>query len=90
MHHEQMLEIVIDLLSQTTHGKITDVIPIQNIREQLKIIENNLEKKVELPVDLRSESTYHIFRTASVRSTLLGNRIIVEINFSILNQEIFT
>lgn len=51
LHHEEMTQTIIKLLSNVLHGKVTDIIPPKPLRETLKSIVPHLPPNTALPID---------------------------------------
>lgn len=90
LHHSNTAETVINLLSNSIHGKMTNLVPISRLKSQLSEIEKTLEKNQELPMDINEENVYQLFSISEINSLLIDNRIMLEINFPILNRDVFT
>lgn len=89
MHHEEMAQSITKLLTNVLHGKITDIIPAKQLEHTLREISVKLQPNTELPVNLNTESIYHIFKTSSIHSTLLNGRVLVEVKIPIILREPF-
>lgn len=85
--HNKISENLMQLLENAIHGRITSTIPIEQLRQNLKTIEQNLSEDQKLPIDLNSESTYHIYKTVAIKATMLNKRILVEVNVPILERD---
>lgn len=90
LHHSNTAETVINLLSNSIHGKMTNMIPISHLKTRLYEIAKTLGKNQELPIDVDDENVYQIFSVSEINSILIDDRIMLEINFPILNRDIFT
>lgn len=87
MHHEELANKIFNLLSNTIQGKITDIIPFKQMKENLRGITANLNNNLALPVNLDNENPYDIFKFTSILSTLHKEHIIVELTIPIIVNE---
>lgn len=90
IHHNEMAESIINLLSNTVHGKMTNLIPISRLAEKLSGIAKNLGKDQELPINTDLENVYQIFSISKINTILHDNKIMLEINFPILARDSYT
>lgn len=89
LKHDKISGTLMQLLEDAIHGKITSAIPIRALKRNLQSIENNLGENQKLPIDLQNESTYHIFKTVTIRATQMNEKILVELNIPILERETY-
>lgn len=87
--HDSLNKEVSRILSHTLKGEITDIIPANQLLKSLRTIEGELNKNEELTIDLDYESAYHLFRSASLHSTLRGKLILMELRVPILRTEMY-
>lgn len=76
--------------TDTHSGKIPEMIPNNLLTEELKRISTILNINQQLPIDAQHVNALSIFKTASYKSTLYNQRIIVEINIPIAEREQFS
>lgn len=87
--HNQLNGEIRNILAPTLRGEITEIIPINQLKHDLRNIEQNIDKDEELTINIENESNYHIFRAASVHSALRDKLILMEIRIPILDSETF-
>lgn len=87
IHQTDQMHTILKLLSHTITGEITNLIPVESLSNNLNFIEKKLLKTEELPIDIRTENIYRIFRMGSIKTVLLDKIIMLEIAFPILNRE---
>lgn len=87
IHHNEMAETIINLLSNTIHGRMTNLIPTTRLTSKLTDIAKELGKNQELPINLDRENVFQLFSISKIGAVLHENKIIVEINFPILTRE---
>lgn len=87
--HDSLNKEVSKILSHTLKGEITDIIPANQLLKSLRTIERELNKNEELTINLDYESAYHLFRAASLHSTLRGKLIMMELRVPILRTETY-
>lgn len=87
--HDQLNSEIRKILAHTLRGEITDIIPMNQLKQDLKYVEQHTERDEELTIDLEHESVYHVFRAASIHSALRGHLIMMELRIPILDSEIY-
>ena len=89
-HHKAITQEILKLLSQTINGNISRLIPVSQLKANLRDIANKLFKDSVLPIDVfRGENIYHIFKIAQWKSTLINNTIILEMKIPIVSDKEF-
>lgn len=81
---------LLSTLQNSIDGKIASVIPINRLKENLKIISNNLSENQKLPINLKSENIYHLFKITNVRATLYNKKILIELSIPIIEKTIYS
>lgn len=85
-YHLDMAEAIIRILSHDSHDRMTDLIPAERLRKHLIDINREMPKNKELPIDLDRENVFQLLSTSTLKSTMLDNRIFLEISFPVLLQ----
>lgn len=85
IHHDDLSNRVFNLLTNTLHGKITDVIPLSQMKENIRGISKHLNTNSILPINIETESIYHIFKYTIIKSTLHKKKIIIELSLPAVN-----
>lgn len=89
LEHTEISKELMTLLQNSIDGKISGIIPFKSLKNCLQIISNKLDHTQKLPIDIKNESIYHIYKIISVRSTLINKRIMIEISIPILEKNQF-
>lgn len=90
-HHKAVTQEILKLLSQTSNGDISRLIPIEVLKNNLLKISEKLKRGIELPIDiLRGENIYHIFKICQIKTTLINGTIILEMKIPTVADEVFT
>lgn len=87
MHHEELSTKIYNLLTNTLHGKITDVITPTALKTNIKDICKHLKNNIILPTNMENENIYEIFKYTTIKSTLHGNKIIIELSIPLVENE---
>lgn len=87
--HDQITTEIRGILSHTLKGEIIDLIPIEQLEDNLIFINNHVGKNEELAIDFMRDGVYGIFKTASIHSILRNNLVLIEISLPILELEEF-
>lgn len=87
--HDQITNEIKGILSHTLKGEIIDLIPINQLEDNLYFINDQVAKDEELAIEFKTESVYNIFKTATIHSILRNNIVIIEIGLPILELEEF-
>lgn len=89
MHHEELSNKIYNLLTNTIHGKITDVIPPIQLKINIREIGKHLKNNIILPTNVENENIYEIFKYTSIKSILHQNKIIIEFSIPLVDNEQF-
>lgn len=90
-HHKSMTSEILRLISHTTRGEISRLIPIDQLSAHLHLINAQIPKNNELPINLlQNESIYNLFKASQIKSALIDNKIILEMRIPILAQQEYT
>lgn len=87
--HDQITMEIKSILSHALKGEIIDLIPTDQLEENLYFINDNVARNEELAIHFQMESIYNIFKTASIHSVLKNNLVIIEIGLPIIEMEEF-
>lgn len=87
MNHNRISDELINLLEQSIQGKITNTIPIHEIKQILGKIKHYLPENQKLPIDIEEENTYHIYKISTIRATKINNKILIELGIPILDRD---
>lgn len=87
--HNKISEELMKLLENSLQGKITNTIPLSELKSNLKQIKYSLKENQKLAIDLENESIYHVFKTATLRANMINKRILIEINIPILETDAY-
>lgn len=85
-YHLDMAEAVVRILSHAAHDRVTNLIPAERLRKHLTDINREMPKNKELPIDLDRENIFQLLSTSTIKSTMMDDRIFLEISFPVLLQ----
>lgn len=88
--HNRITNQILKCLEEVVAGKITQLIPKENLMTDLFYVEKLLGEDQKLPIDFTMEDPLHIFKFSKIVSTLYGNRILLEIVIPIIERERYT
>lgn len=74
-------------LSDSRHGKISELVPKKQLAKELRSIEVRLNADQRLPIDPRHEDAFHVFSYSGTKSTLYRNNIFVEVSIPICEEQ---
>lgn len=88
--HNRITQQILKCLEDVVTGKITQLIPKENLVKDLFFIEKLLREDQKLPIDFAIEDPLHIFKYSKIVSTLYGDRILMEVVIPIIEREKYT
>lgn len=86
LYHLDMAEAIVRILSHDSQDRMTNLIPAERLREHLSDINREVPKNKELPIDIERENIFQLLSTSTLKSTMLEDRIFLEISFPVLLQ----
>lgn len=89
LEHIEISKELMTVLQNSIDGKISAIIPFKSLNDSLQIIAHELDNTQKLPIDIKEESLYHIYKITSVRSTLINKKIMIEMSIPILEKDEF-
>lgn len=90
IHHEELANKIFNLLTNTIHGKITDVIPSLHLKQNLREVALHLVHEKRLPINTETDNIYSIFKYTTIKSTLHDKKVIIELTIPITDIEPWT
>lgn len=90
LEHQRISKQLIESLQHSGSGKITQLVPIQRLKNDLAFIEGNLKEDQKLPINIDRENPLHIFKFTTVTAALYNNELIVHITIPIIEIEHYT
>lgn len=90
IHHEELTRKVFNLLTNTLHGKITDIIPPTQLKLNMREIATHLKSNQKLPSNIESESIYTCYKYTEIKSILHEDKVMIEVKIPIINTEPWT
>lgn len=88
--HNKLSGIIMEILTDDIHGKITEIIAEGELKATFHDIEMGLEPEKKLPNNLENENIYNILKIMSMKSSVISNRIIIELKIPIISDNIYT
>lgn len=78
-------------MRDTAAGDISDLIPIENIRDDLKLIRNELNSEIEsFPINLDKDNVHNIFAFTHIRAGEKSDRLLIELTIPTVERITFT
>lgn len=90
MEHHRISQQILRCLEDVIAGKITQLIPKENLVEDLTQIGTLLKENQRLPIDFSKENPLHIFKYSQIATSLYGTRLLLEITIPIIERDIYT
>lgn len=84
MDHEKLSTQIEDILDDSIEGRLSALIPIEDLENDLAQIQKQLGRNQILPTELKHNGIHNIGRLISTRATLFGNRIFIEMGIPIV------
>lgn len=85
--HHRIFGQIRRALLDARRGKLTELIPKQQLTNELKLISNHLKSNQRLPINPHSEDALHIFKYSSLSSTIYNKKMIIEVTIPIAERE---
>lgn len=77
-------------LSASKEGRYSELIPIQQLANELQQISASLEGRQKLPMDPYAENTMNIFKYSRTKATLFNRKLMIELSTPAAEGESFT
>lgn len=87
--HQYFSNQILKHLEGAIYGKVSQLIPVESLRQDLITLENLLPEKQKLPINIRTESALNIFKFSTTRATLFKNKMLIEINIPKVDRETY-
>lgn len=87
MEHARLSTQLLNSLESTIKGKISQLIPIQTLVEDIGKLAQILSENQKLPIDIQTEDVLHIFKFATIRAALMNNRLLIEITIPVVERK---
>lgn len=84
INHNELFDIILEIVTNTIQSKIFKLIPNELLKSELKNINKLLPINKKLPIDTENDDIYKILNALSIRTNLIKNRIIIEIQIPIV------
>lgn len=86
IEHNRISDTIIQLLTNNVSTKITELIPVDILQNNLRDISFNLEKGKKLPIDVEKDNIYEIFDMITIKSTVVNDKLLMIISLPIINE----
>lgn len=86
IEHNRISDIIIQLLTNTVSTKITELIPVDILQDNLRDISFNLVNGKKLPIDIEKDNIYEIFDMITIKSTVINNKLLMILSIPIINE----
>lgn len=90
LEHQFLSEQITKHLEGAIFGKFSQLIPIEQLTQDLGELELLLPDKQKLPINLGHENALNIFKFTATRATLYGNKMLIEISIPKVEIEVYT
>lgn len=87
--HLHVSENLRKTLQNSLNGKIFDLVPAQELKDNVSIIAKTLDLTQMLPFNVEKENIYNLFKSTSIKSTLFNKKIFIELKIPILERDEF-
>lgn len=87
LEHRRISKQLKAALENSASGKITQLVPISRLQEDLKAIERLLNDDQRLPVNVEYENPLHVFKFSTATASLFNTQLMVEITIPIIETE---
>lgn len=88
--HQRVSNQIIKCLDNALSGKITQLVPVETLAEDLFYLHTHLEDNQKLPIYFGKENPLHVFKYSTSAASLYGNRLLVEITIPIIERESYS
>lgn len=89
-NHQYFSQLIIKHLEGAIYGKVSHLIPLDILTDDLRKLENLLPDKQKLPINIHRESALNIFKFSTTRATLYEKKILIEINIPKVDMDTYT
>lgn len=85
--HQYYSNQILKHLEGAIYGKVSQLIPLESLKQDLILLENMLPEKQRLPINIHTEGTLNIFKFSTIRATLYRDKMLIEINIPKVDRE---
>lgn len=86
MEHARLSSQILDSLENTINGKISQLIPLQVLTEDIGKLSQALGENQRMPIDVQEEDVLHIFKFSATRAALIGKRLLIEMTIPVVER----
>lgn len=79
-------DIIMQLLTNNVSTRITELIPVDILQDNLRDISFNLEIGKKLPIDVEKDNIYEIFDMITIKSTVVNDKLLMILSLPIINE----
>lgn len=83
--HIRMSDLIMQLLTNSISNKITELIPVNLLQENLREITFGLAKGKRLPFDIDRENIYELFDIVNIKTAIIDNKLMIILSIPIVN-----
>lgn len=86
MEHERLSSQVLKSLENTITGKISQLIPLKTLTQDIQKLAGIISESQKLPIDVTEEDVLHIFKFTTTRAALLGTLLMIELTIPVVER----
>lgn len=87
MEHTRLSSQILNSLESTVKGKISQLIPLQTLVEDIRKLAQVLSESQKMPIHMQTEDVLHIFKFSTIRAALIGNRLLIEMTIPVVERK---
>lgn len=90
IEHKETQNSLNAIMKDTTAGDIPHLIPIHTLKNDLRLIKEQLYSNENLPINLDSDNIHNIFLFCKIKTGEKSDRVLIEISIPTVENKIFT
>lgn len=90
LDHKDIQESLSKTLKETATGDISDLVPIDTLKSDFKLVKEKINSNENFPINIDKENIHNIFLFCKVKAGEISDKIFIEISIPIVENKIFT
>lgn len=90
LDHKDIQESLSKILKETATGDISDLVPIDTLKSDFKLIKEKINSEENFPINIDKENIHNIFVFCKIKAGEASDRLLIEITVPIVENKIFT
>lgn len=90
LEHEYASGLILDHLKSALYGRLSHLVPMSKLREDLSEIEELLTEYQQLPIDIYKENPLNIFKHATTRASIFNKTLLIEVTIPKIDRDVYT